>query len=171
VAVIERPEQGKLFEICTNRLAVMSNRSIPRTLRRKQLPERLIHPGTRAGFGGIRAMPSRPSTEAGGPLEASPMPYARNEDLPASVRDHLPPPAQDIFRAIFARADRLEAEAKRARALLDRLESAILAKAFRGELVPQDPDDEPASVLLARIHAQRAASPKRTRARQAAARA
>ena len=46
--------------------------------------------------------------------------------------------------------------------------SAILAKAFRGELVPQDPDDEPASVLLARIHAQRAASPKRTRARQAA---
>ena len=29
------------------------------------------------------------------------MPYARNEDLPASVRDHLPPPAQDIFRAAF----------------------------------------------------------------------
>ena len=35
----------------------------------------------------------------------------------------------------FARADRLEAEAARARALLDRLESAILAKAFRGELI------------------------------------
>jgi type I restriction enzyme, S subunit len=27
----------------------------------------------------------------------------------------------------------------------------VLAKAFRGELVPQDPTDEPASALLARI--------------------
>jgi type I restriction enzyme S subunit len=54
-----------------------------------------------------------------------------------------------------ARADRLEAEAARARALLDRLEAAILTKAFRGELVPQDPNDEPATVLLERIRAQR----------------
>lgn len=29
------------------------------------------------------------------------MPYASNDDLPASVRDHLPPHAQDIFRAAF----------------------------------------------------------------------
>jgi len=70
---------------------------------------------------------------------------------------------------IFARADRLEAEAARARALIDRLEAAILAKAFRGELVPQDPNDEPASVLLERIHAQRAAAPKAKRGRRAAA--
>ena len=33
----------------------------------------------------------------------------------------------------------------------------ILRAAFAGELVPQDPNDEPASVLLARIRAQRAA--------------
>jgi type I restriction enzyme S subunit len=65
----------------------------------------------------------------------------------------------------LARADRLEAEATRAHALLDRLEAAILAKAFRGELVPQDPNDEPASVLLERIRAQRTAAvmPKRKR--------
>jgi cation transport regulator len=29
------------------------------------------------------------------------MPYATNEDLPASVRDHLPAHAQDIFRETF----------------------------------------------------------------------
>ena len=86
----------------------------------------------------------------------------------------LPPMAEQIeinrlLNAAFARADRLEAEATRARALLDRLEAALLAKAFRGELVPQDPNDEPASVLLDRIRAERAAAPKpkRGRARKA----
>jgi type I restriction enzyme, S subunit len=84
----------------------------------------------------------------------------------------LPPPAEqeEMLRLInlaFARADRLEGEAIRARALLDRLEAAILAKAFRGELVPQNPNDEPAGVLLERIRAQRAAAPKRKRGRRA----
>ncbi|QDX26751.1 hypothetical protein FPZ54_12515 [Sphingomonas suaedae] len=69
----------------------------------------------------------------------------------------------------FARADRLEAEAARARALIDQLEAAILARAFRGELVPQDPNDEPASVLLDRIRAERAAAPKAKRGRRAKA--
>lgn len=69
------------------------------------------------------------------------------------------------LKTAFAHADRLEAEATRARALLDRLESALLAKAFRGELVPQDPNDEPASVLLDRIRAARAAQPKPARGR------
>jgi hypothetical protein len=44
------------------------------------------------------------------------------------------------------------------------LDQAILAKAFRGELVPQDPNDEPAAVLLERIRAARAeasAAPRR----------
>ncbi|GMM61874.1 hypothetical protein NUTIK01_26510 [Novosphingobium sp. IK01] len=67
----------------------------------------------------------------------------------------------------FARADRMEAEAAHARALIDRLEAALLARAFRGELVPQDPADEPASALLARIRATRAAAPKARRGRKA----
>ena len=40
-------------------------------------------------------------------------------------------------------------------AIVERLDQAILAKAFRGELVPQDPNDEPASVLLDRVRAER----------------
>ena len=46
-------------------------------------------------------------------------------------------------------------EASRQRA--ERLRQSILKRAFSGELVSQDPDDEPASALLERIRAQRAA--------------
>jgi type I restriction enzyme, S subunit len=55
---------------------------------------------------------------------------------------------------IFAWINRLSAESNSARKLIDHLDQAILAKAYRGELVPQDPNDEPASVLLERIRAQ-----------------
>ena len=51
--------------------------------------------------------------------------------------------------------DRLAFEGIAARKLIDHLDQAILAKAFRGELVPQDPNDEPAGVLLERIRAGR----------------
>jgi type I restriction enzyme S subunit len=50
---------------------------------------------------------------------------------------------------------------------LKTLEQAILAKAFRGELVPQDPNDEPASELLKRIEAAKtAAQPQRKTPKQ-----
>ena len=52
---------------------------------------------------------------------------------------------------LFAYADRIETRYQTARAQVDKLTPAVLAKAFRGELVPQDPNDEPASVLLERI--------------------
>jgi len=48
------------------------------------------------------------------------------------------------------------------------LRRAILATAFRGELVPQDPTDEPASELLARIAAERPAPTRRTRKKNGA---
>lgn len=32
------------------------------------------------------------------------MPYASNDELPAPLREHLPPHAQDIFRAAFNNA-------------------------------------------------------------------
>lgn len=86
----------------------------------------------------------------------------------------LPPQAEqtEIVRCIeqlFAFADQLEAKVATAQARIDRLTQSILAKAFRGELVPQDPNDEPASLLLERIQAQRAAAPKAKRGRKATA--
>ncbi|WP_050578783.1 restriction endonuclease subunit S [Rhizobium leguminosarum] len=74
----------------------------------------------------------------------------------------------EIIRRIesaFAKIDRLAAEARRALELVGRLDEAILAKAFRGELVPQDENDEPAEKLLERIRAERAAAPKAKRGR------
>ena len=68
---------------------------------------------------------------------------------------------QEIVRrveALFAKADRIEAQYKNARQQVDRLTPALLAKAFRGELVPQDPNDEPASVLLERVKEARSAT-------------
>jgi type I restriction enzyme S subunit len=86
----------------------------------------------------------------------------------------LPPVKEQIeivarAKQALARADRLEAEAARARSLLDRIESAILAKAFKGELVSQDPNDEPASVVLDRIRAKRSETPKAKRGLRSAA--
>ena len=72
----------------------------------------------------------------------------------------VPPLAeqQEIVRrveALFALADQIEARYAKAKAYVEKLTQSTLAKAFRGELVPQDPNDEPASVLLERITKQR----------------
>lgn len=78
---------------------------------------------------------------------------------------HVPIPPleeQEILVQQVGRALSLLSEHRSAHRLASRdfqsLESSILAKAFRGELVEQDPDDEPASVLLDRIRAARAAA-------------
>ena len=63
----------------------------------------------------------------------------------------------------FAKIDRLASEATKALKLADRLDQRILAKAFAGELVPQDSNDEPASALLERIREARANASKKPR--------
>jgi type I restriction enzyme S subunit len=68
------------------------------------------------------------------------------------------------IEAALAKVDLLASEHARASHLVPKLDQSILAKAFRGELVPQDPNDEPASVLLERIEAAAAGgAPRRTR--------
>lgn len=56
-----------------------------------------------------------------------------------------------LVEQYFAFADTIEAQVKKAQVRVDNLTQSILAKAFRGELVAQDPSDEPAEQLLARI--------------------
>lgn len=52
------------------------------------------------------------------------MPYDSNEDLPANVRDVLPPHAQDIYRAAFNNAWKEYADPSRRRGDADREETA-----------------------------------------------
>ena len=80
----------------------------------------------------------------------------------------LPAPSMEeqaeIIRRVetlFAFADRLEARLKAAQTATERLTPSLLAKAFRGELVPQDPNDEPASELLKRLADTVPTTPKR----------
>ncbi len=76
---------------------------------------------------------------------------------------------REIVRRIetaFAKIDRLAAEAEKALKLTDRLDQRILAKAFTGALVPQDPTEEPATELLARIREARSSAPKPKRGRR-----
>ncbi len=70
---------------------------------------------------------------------------------------------------LFAFADLLEDKITSTKTRIDHLTQSILAKTFRGELVPQDPNDESASVLLERIKAQRGVTPKAKRGRKVSA--
>jgi len=65
---------------------------------------------------------------------------------------------QEIVRCVetlFAYADRLENRYRRACTIVEQLTPALLDKAFWGDLVPQDPNDETASVLLNHIRMMR----------------
>ena len=73
------------------------------------------------------------------------------------------------MKALFAFADRIEARLATGQKTVERLTPSVLAKAFRGELLPRDPDDEPASVLLERLRASRAQAPVARRPRQTGA--
>nr|WP_242518241.1 restriction endonuclease subunit S [Halochromatium roseum] len=74
------------------------------------------------------------------------------------------PAEQDLIvekvQSVWQESGRLLVEINHAIQQSEALRQSILKKAFSGQLVPQDPNDEPASALLARIKAEKAARAK-----------
>ena len=77
-----------------------------------------------------------------------------NLEVPSIAEQQV---AVSQIERLFENADEIEKTIQTTLNKCESLQKAILAKAFRGELVPQDPNDEPASVLLERIKVQREA--------------
>lgn len=73
-----------------------------------------------------------------------------------SIRIPMPPDEErkrlvDKVKALLSYTDRMQKQVIQVYERLDHLVPAVLSSAFWGELVPQDPNDEPASELLARL--------------------
>ncbi|MBD2436583.1 restriction endonuclease subunit S [Nostoc sp. FACHB-110] len=91
-----------------------------------------------------------------------------NQEILSSIIFPIPPLSeqQEIVnrvQTLFKIADQIEQRYQKAKSYVDGLSQSIIAKAFRGELVPQDPNDEQASVLLERIKAEWAKQEGKTR--------
>ena len=81
--------------------------------------------------------------------------YLKNTiiNIPSTIAEQ-----QQIVKEIEKRlkvADKIEAVIRQNIDKAEQLKQSILKKAFEGRLVPQDPNDEPASVLLEKIKAER----------------
>ena len=90
-----------------------------------------------------------------------------NKSVLAALPIAVPPPEEqaEIVRRVsdlLEAADGVDRSCRAAIARLGVLTPAALAKAFRGELVPQDPNDEPASVILERVRTRRREATKET---------
>lgn len=67
---------------------------------------------------------------------------------------------------LTALSEIIEKQYQTAKNRVDKLTLSILNKAFRGALVPQDPNDEPAEMLLARIRAEREVTMKKSKSKR-----
>ena len=156
-AVVPRAAEGMLFAGYLIRLRVDRNEVDPEFLHLM-----LSSPFSRGVIEGQAKSTSEVNNINGKQIEALVVPCPPIHDQKTTVRKAT---------ALMQRIERLAAEAVKASTLLDRLDQATLSKAFRGELVSQDLDDEPANLLLDRIRGEREANgaPKR-RGRAARAR-
>ena len=59
------------------------------------------------------------------------------------------------IQSLISMADEVEESVRQADYYIERMNASVLAKAFTGKLVPQDPKDEPASIILERINTER----------------
>ncbi|WP_158761534.1 restriction endonuclease subunit S [Streptomyces sp. NRRL S-146] len=82
---------------------------------------------------------------------------------PLDVQKQLVQRCEELLSGIAAMDRQVSIGLRRA----DALKASLLRQAFTGGLVTQNSDDEPASTLLARIAAERAAQPKLKRTRKA----
>ncbi|WNZ46115.1 restriction endonuclease subunit S [Leptolyngbya boryana CZ1] len=88
------------------------------------------------------------------------LPHISANDIESAVLP-LPPllEQREIAKEVsivLQKIDLIQQQYEAAKVRLEKLDRAILAKAFRGELVAQDPNDDPASVLLEQIREERA---------------
>jgi type I restriction enzyme S subunit len=101
-------------------------------------------PGGREYIASVRTQQVGQANVNGTKLAALPVPLPPLEEQKRIVAE---------VEARLSALDALRASIERAQQRSKALRASVLAKAFRGELVPQDPSDEPAEALLARIRA------------------
>lgn len=105
---------------------------------------------------------SSPLGQKGMKVTGTGLQHIHLKDLRATVLP-LPPLEEqviisEVLEGLTTKLDDTVANVAKQLEQVNTLDQSILAKAFRGELVPQDPNDEPASVLLERIKAEREAT-------------
>ena len=105
--------------------------------------------------------------------DGSNVPQINNKNVePLSFPVCSPAEQTEIVRILDSNlqaAEMLNAEIEVVLTRAQALRQSILRKAFSGQLVPQDPTDEPAAKLLAQIQAKRAKAPAKGRKRRAGA--
>lgn len=133
----------------------------PDTLIRVRVPEHVLDPSLLALIWNSQVVRQQLESQA----RTTAGIYKVNQGMLAAVR--LPLPPREEQKRIVAELERQMSFVEACESSIDAglqvsaaLRRSVLRAAFEGRLVPPDPTDEPASVLLERIRAERAAAPK-----------